>query len=59
MELKISWIKQRIEKEEYIWTLHADQERRSDNLEIQEVEKAIIGGEVLEEYLSILAVLTV
>lgn len=50
MSLGIEWIKRRIKERKYIWTLHADQERRNDDLEIWEIEDAILEGETLEEY---------
>ena len=49
-KLTLKWIREKIKKGEYIWTLHADQERRNDGLEIFEIEKAILKGEVIEEY---------
>jgi hypothetical protein len=41
-KLTLKWIREKIKKGEYLWTLHADQERRNDGLEIFEIEKAIL-----------------
>ena len=35
---------------EYLFTMHGDQERMNDNLTISEVEEAILSGRILENY---------
>ncbi len=39
MAYDINWIRERIVNNEYLITLHADQERRNDNLDIADVEQ--------------------
>jgi hypothetical protein len=46
----INWIRIKIEKCEYYFTNHGEQERQNDNLSIAEVEEALLNGMVLEEY---------
>ena len=48
--LQLAWIKERISKDEYLYTLHADEERRNDGLSIAEVEEALLQGQILENY---------
>ena len=45
-----SWIKDRIEKSDYFFSLHGDRERQNDNLTIAEVEEALKRGIILEQY---------
>ncbi len=47
---EISWILERIRKGEYYFSKHGDQERQNDNLTIAEVEEALLGGRILEQY---------
>lgn len=48
--LEIQWITDRIEKEEYYFSLHGDCERQNDNLTITEIKDAIISGKIIEQY---------
>lgn len=48
--MDIEWIKTRVRQNKYLWSLHADEERRNDGLEIQDVEEALLNGKVLETY---------
>ena len=47
---EIKWILERIRKDEYYFSKHGDQERQNDNLTITEVEEALLGGRILEQY---------
>lgn len=47
---EIKWILERIRKGEYYFSKHGDQERQNDNLTIAEVEEALLGGKILEQY---------
>jgi hypothetical protein len=47
---RLEWIQQRVRSEEYLFTKHGDEERRSDNLSTKDVEEALLNGEVLEDY---------
>jgi hypothetical protein len=48
--MKIDWIKNCVKSNEYLFTMHGDQERMNDNLTISEVEEAILSGRILENY---------
>jgi hypothetical protein len=46
----IEWIKTKIDREDYYFSKHGDQERKNDNLSILEIEEALQNGLILEEY---------
>lgn len=48
--LPLSWIQERVRKNEYLYTLHADGERRNDGLSTLEVEQALLNGQILGNY---------
>jgi signal recognition particle GTPase len=48
--VKINTIRKKIQADEYVFTLHADTERKADDLTFHEIEQAILNGEVLERY---------
>jgi hypothetical protein len=48
--MELSKIKEKIKANEYIFSQHAENERRNDHLEISDVESAILNGEILENY---------
>lgn len=48
--MDIEWIREKVASGQYLWSLHADQERRNDNLEISDVALALTRGKILEEY---------
>ena len=48
--MDIEWVGSKVKNNHYLWTLHADEERRNDGLEIEEVERALISGQILENY---------
>ncbi len=43
-------IKARIRTEEYVYTSHGDLERKADSLTLDQVEGALLAGEILESY---------
>ena len=47
---KIEWIIERVQKDEYYFSKHGDQERQNENLLIAEIEEALLSGRVLEHY---------
>lgn len=47
---KIEWITERVQKSEYYFSKHGDQERQNDNLLIAEIEEALLSGRILEQY---------
>ncbi|MAU00230.1 MAG: hypothetical protein CL608_24080 [Anaerolineaceae bacterium] len=48
--MKIDEIKQLIRQNDYLYSLHADIERKADNLTLMQVEEALLNGEILESY---------
>jgi hypothetical protein len=48
--MDIDDIKARIQAEQYVYTSHADIERKADDLTLIQVEEALLNGEVLEQY---------
>lgn len=48
--LDIIWIKKCVQKGEYYFSKHGDQERQNDNLTVIEVEEAILNGIIIEQY---------
>ncbi len=48
--MDLSKIKEKIQKSEYVYTHHAEIERNADNLTFYQIEEALLGGEILEEY---------
>lgn len=43
-------IKRLVRQNHYVYTLHADSERKAEDLTLTQVEEAILNGEKLEEY---------
>ena len=48
--LTLEWIQERVRCGEYLLSLHADEERRADGLDIADLEEALLNGQMLEEY---------
>jgi len=48
--LTTGWIRERIANNEYLLTLHADEERRNEGLEIADLETVLRNGVILEDY---------
>ncbi|MBW4461516.1 MAG: DUF4258 domain-containing protein [Nodosilinea sp. WJT8-NPBG4] len=48
--MDIEGIQEKIRAEEYVYTSHADIERKADDLTLMQVEEALLNGEVLEQY---------
>jgi len=48
--MNLEEIKEKIRNNEYDYTLHAEIERKADDLTFSQIELAILGGEVLERY---------
>jgi hypothetical protein len=46
----IDEIKEKVGKGQYEYTLHAEIERKADDLTFYEIEEAILAGEILEQY---------
>jgi len=49
-DIRISWIKEKVIQGEYEFSGHADEERQADKVSISETEKALLNGEILENY---------
>ncbi|MBT8421394.1 MAG: DUF4258 domain-containing protein [Gammaproteobacteria bacterium] len=48
--LSIEWIQDRIKRDAYYLSGHAEQERQNDNLRISEIRQALLNGVILEYY---------
>lgn len=48
--MDFDWIKSKITKGNYEFSSHAEEERQADKISISEIEKAILNGEVIENY---------
>jgi hypothetical protein len=48
--MDISLLKNKIANNEYVYTHHAETERRADNLTLTQVEIALLDSEILEQY---------
>lgn len=48
--LTVQWIRDRVATDEYLFTLHADEERRNEGLEISDIETVLKAGVILEDY---------
>ncbi|MBF0284665.1 MAG: DUF4258 domain-containing protein [Magnetococcales bacterium] len=46
----LEWIQQCVRHDAYLYSRHGDQERRNDDLRLDEVEQAILTGRILEQY---------
>jgi hypothetical protein len=49
--MNLEEIKTKVKNDEYVYTLHAELERKADDLTFYQIEEAIIAGEILENYL--------
>jgi hypothetical protein len=49
--MDIEEITSRVRADRYVYTYHAEVERRADELTFIQVEEALLGGEILEQYL--------
>lgn len=48
--MDIREIKSKIRANQYVYTQHADIERRADGLSFAQIETALLNGEILEQY---------
>jgi len=48
--LQLSWIQEKVKSNEYLYTFHADTERRDDGLSTADVQDALLSGAILEDY---------
>ena len=48
--MNIDVIKSRVKDDLYVYSLHAEIERKADSLTFEEIELALLSGEVLEDY---------
>lgn len=48
--MDIEEIKPRVQVGQYVYTLHADIERKADGLSLAQIERTILAGEILERY---------
>lgn len=48
--MKIEEIKEKIRKDQYVYSEHGEIERKEDDLTFSQIEEALLNGEILEEY---------
>jgi hypothetical protein len=48
--LLLDWIQERVRGNQYLYSFHADEERRDEGISTSDVEQAILSGEILEDY---------
>jgi hypothetical protein len=48
--MDIEEIKSKIKKNQYVYTLHAEIERKADDLTFHQIEETILSGDILEQY---------
>ena len=48
--MDIEWIRQKVAADDYEFSDHAEEERQVDRIPISEVEHALLGGCILENY---------
>lgn len=50
MKINVNWILKQVKANDYEYSSHADKERQSDKISVMEIEKALMTGQILEEY---------
>jgi len=48
--MDIEEIKAKVRADEYVYSFHAEIERKADELTFAQIEKALLNGEILEQY---------
>ena len=48
--MKQSEIKRKVRRGDYVYTLHAEIERKADDLTFAQIERALLNGKILEQY---------
>ena len=48
--IEITWIKKSVKSGDYLFSVHADEERRADHLSIDDIELCLMNGDILENY---------
>ena len=48
--MDIEIIKQLVREDQYLYSVHAEIERRADELTFLQIEEALLDGKILEEY---------
>jgi hypothetical protein len=48
--MDIERIQSKVATDDYVYTSHADLERKADDLTLRQVETALLGGRILEQY---------
>ena len=48
--MEVEEVKARVRANQYVYSHHADIERRADSLTFAQIEEAILNGEILEQY---------
>jgi len=48
--MDIEEIKSRVRNNQYVYTVHAETERKADGLTFTQIENALLNGQILEQY---------
>ncbi len=48
--MDIATIKAKVHSDDYVYTAHADLERKAEDLTLAEIERALLAGSILETY---------
>ena len=48
--MDIDWIRRQVRSGKYEFSGHADDERQAERISVADVERALLGGEILEDY---------
>jgi len=48
--MDIEWIKSKLKNDDYEFSEHAEEERQAEKILIDEIEKALLEGEIIEDY---------
>ena len=48
--MDIAWIRAQVRRGEYEVTGHAEEERQADKISVEEIERALLTGTILEDY---------
>ena len=50
LDMEIDEIKQKVRTNQYVYSLHADVERKAESLTLAQIEQALLTGRILEQY---------
>lgn len=50
MEITLEWLRLQVQAGQYEFSSHAEEERQTEKISVEDVENAILKGEILEDY---------